>query len=339
MKIAPVLLAGGNGTRLAPLSQTTLPKQFLKFFSNNQSSFQLTAIRIRHTFRNENMFIATNAIYADIVKQQLSEINETNYTIIAEKEPKNTFPIITSIVKICNKDDVLFFTPTDLVIEDVDVVARQIQISSMYCYLNQKHILFGIKPTSPESNFGYIKTKTKPISYGDIKNKNNNAIYDEIFNTSLFHEVDCFIEKPPIKTAKSFYINNNYYWNSGMFVFNRELLLQNITDYHKTIFNSIHINLTKTNDMSIAQTQQDYLSTYLKTKKPYQIKENIQQIDIKYDNHVPSISIDNAIVHKITQDIKCVIADFQWLDFGNWKNFISILFKNKITLQDNSIRY
>ena len=287
MNIVPVLLAGGNGTRLAPLSQTTMPKQFLQFFSNNKSSFQLTAIRIRHAFRNENMFIATNAIYADIVKQQLSEINEINYTIIAEKEPKNTFPIITSIVKICNKDDVLFFTPTDLVIEDVDVFARQIQISSMYCYLNQKHILFGIKPTSPESNFGYIKTKISPTSFKN--NTGNNVAYDDIFNTSLFHEVDCFIEKPSIKTAKSFYINNNYYWNSGMFVFNQELLLQNITDYHKTIFTGIHINLTKTNDMSIVQTQQDYLSTYLKTKKPYQIKENIQQIDIKYNNHVPSI--------------------------------------------------
>ena len=335
MNIVPVLLAGGNGTRLAPLSQTTMPKQFLQFFSNNQSSFQLTAIRIRHAFRNENMFIATNAIYADIVKQQLSEINEINYTIIAEKEPKNTFPIITSIVKICNKDDVLFFTPTDLVIEDVDVFARQIQISSMYCYLNQKHILFGIKPTSPESNFGYIKTKISPTSFKN--NTGNNVAYDDIFNTSLFHEVDCFIEKPSIKTAKSFYINNNYYWNSGMFVFNQELLLQNITDYHKTIFTGIHINLTKTNDMSIVQTQQDYLSTYLKTKKPYQIKENIQQIDIKYDNRVPSISIDNAIIHNITQDIKCVIADFQWLDFGNWKNFISVLFQNKIILQQTTI--
>ena len=247
MKIAPVLLAGGNGTRLAPLSQTTMPKQFLQFFSNNKSSFQITAKRIRHVFHNETLFIATNNIYIDIIKRQLNEINEINYTIVAEEEPRNTFPIIASITKICEQDDVLFFTPTDLIIEDKDKLARQIQTSSMYCYLNQKHILFGIKPTSPEGNFGYIKTKISPTSFKN--NTGNNVAYDDIFNTSLFHEVDCFIEKPSIKTAKSFYINNNYYWNSGMFVFNQELLLQNITDYHKTIFNGIHINLTKTNDI------------------------------------------------------------------------------------------
>ena len=335
MKIAPVLLAGGNGTRLAPLSQTTMPKQFLQFFSNNQSSFQLTAIRIRHTFRNETIFIATNAIYADIVKQQLSEINETNYTIIAEKEPKNTFPIITSIVKICNKDDVLFFTPTDLIIEDKDKLARQIQTSSMYCYLNQKHILFGIKPTSPEGNFGYIKTKISPTSFKN--NTGDDVAYDDIFNTSLFHEVDCFIEKPPIATAKIFYRSNKYYWNSGMFIFNRELLFRNITNYNQSVLNGINIIQKQKEDENLARSQQDYLFTYLKTKQPHQTIKNIQQIDVNYDDNMPSISIDNAIIHNITQDIKCVIADFQWLDFGNWKNFISVLFQNKIILQQTTI--
>ena len=330
MNIVPVLLAGGNGTRLFPLSTTAVPKQFLPFFSNNKSSFQNTAKRIRNVFHNETLFIATNTIHIDIIKRQLNEINEINYTIIAEEEPKNTFPIIASIVKICEKDDILFFTPTDLIIEDVDVVSQQIQTSSMYCYLNKKHILFGIKPTSPESNFGYIQTKTSPTISNN--NNKNNVAYDNIFNISLFHEVDCFIEKPPIKTAEIFYRSNKYYWNSGMFIFNRELLLNNITNFYKTIFNHIHINPNKTNKMDINNNQKDYLSTYLKTTKPYQIKENIKQIDITYDSNIPEISIDNAIIHKTTQDIKCVIADFQWLDFGNWGNFISVLFQNKIFL-------
>ena len=335
MKITPVLLAGGNGTRLAPLSQTKLPKQFLQFFSNKKSSFQLTAIRIRNTFRNETLLIAANNIHTNIIKQQLSEINEVNYTIIVEQKAKNTFPIIASIAKICEQDDVLFLTPTDLIIEDIDKLARQIQISSMYCYLNKKHILFGIKPTSPESNFGYIKTKTS--STLSNKHNNNDAVYDDMFNTSLFHEVDCFIEKPPIETAEIFYRSNKYYWNSGMFIFNRELLFQNITNYNQFVLNGVNIIQKQKEDENLARSQQDYLSTYLKTKKPHQTIENIQQIDVNYDDNMPSISIDNAIIHNITQDIKCVIADFQWLDFGNWKNFISILFQNKITLQQDTI--
>lgn len=334
MIIAPVLLAGGNGTRLSPLSQKTLPKQFLQIFNDKRSSFQLAAIRIRQAFRDENIFIATNAIYEDLVKSQLNEINEINYTIIAENEAKNTFPIIATAIKICKNADIMFFTPTDLVIEDVEGNIRQMQTACMYCYLNQKHILFGIKPTSVESNFGYIKIANPPIKIKRNKNIDKEQIYDDVFNKSLFHSVECFIEKPPLDTARIFCDSNNYYWNSGMFIFNREILLNSILNNYKSIFNNINIDDTKFAEN--AKTKQlDYLSTYVKTKTPHDIIQNIQKINVKYNKNVPEISIDNAIVHKITKDIKCVIADFQWLDFGNWKNFVSILFQNKITMQNN----
>ena len=330
MIIVPVLLAGGYGTRLSPLSQKSLPKQFLQFFSNKRSSFQLTTMRIRGTFLNENILIATNEIYTDIVKRQLSEINETNYTIIAEQSTKNTFPIIASILKINTTADVMFVTPTDLVIEETDIFARQIQTSSLYCFLNQKHILFGIQPESAESNFGYIKIDTANHGIADKDTPcSNNHSCDDAFNTKLFHSVDGFVEKPPIKTAKNFYTSKNYYWNSGMFMFNTNVLFKNIELFDKAIFDNINVNAT----IDKQQQQIDCLSTYLKTMHHHKTIENTQYIEVKYGKNIPEISIDNAIISNITSELKCMIADFKWIDFGNWNAFMSILFRDQVQLK------
>lgn len=327
MKITPILLAGGYGTRLSPLSVQTLPKQYIQMFNGKKSLLQITVKRIRSVFRNENIVIATNIIYSNIAKQQLSEINEINYSLLIEQQQKNTLPTIASVAKIYTNSDVLFFTPTDLIIDNINAFAREVITSCMYCYLNNKHVLFGIKPTRLDCNFGYIKiTPTANKSTGA-----DNIDYDDVFNVNSFKQIKCFIEKPAVEKAKTLHKSGQCYWNSGMFVFARNILINNINCFYPSLLDNTTIANNDENK-NIKQEQLECLSTYIKTTKPKNMKNNTEYTFVYYGNNVPKISIDIAILNKITNDLRCIIANFDWLDFGNWKNFISLLFQSKLQI-------
>ena len=85
--------------------------------------------------------------------------------------------------------------------------------------------------------------------------------------------------------------------------------------------------------MDINNNQKDYLSTYLKTTHHHKTIENTQYIEVKYGKNIPEISIDNAIISNITSELKCMIANFKWIDFGNWNAFMSILFRDQVQLK------
>lgn len=218
MKITPIILAGGFGTRLAPLSTEKKPKQFLSLLVGGYSFFQQTVRRLRVYFRYETLTIVINVKHKEMAIEQLVMIDEFNVKLIVEPENYNTFaPILLGLMS--NKcADLLFVTPTDLHINNYKKFVSDLQIACSTTYLQGKHAIFGIKPTYASTEYGYIKT-----------NKIGRRRINDVLN---------FTEKPNKELAKKFLSESNYLWNSGMFLFNAKLLKKEVKKYQPQSFES-----------------------------------------------------------------------------------------------------
>jgi len=204
-----IILAGGSGTRLWPLSRKNYPKQFLKL-NGDKSLLQQTVERLLKIVPGEDIILMTNSEYKFHVLSDLRYLSlpipESN--IILEPASKNTAPAIALGVKYCleklgcSKDEVIFISPSDHIIRPDDEFVGYLKQAERIA--NKGHIVtFGIKPDRPETGYGYIKTNSRQSG----------------INRQNFLEVKKFTEKPDLKTAKRYIGNGNYYWNSGMFAF------------------------------------------------------------------------------------------------------------------------
>ena len=218
MKVAPIMLAGGFGTRLAPLSTEEKPKQFLPLLVDGYSFFQQTIRRLRTYFRHETLTIVISVNHREMAIEQLAMIGEHNAKLIVEPENHNTFaPILLGLMS--NKcADLLFVTPTDLHINDYKKFVRDLQVACSAQYLCGQHAIFGIKPTYASTKYGYIKT-----------NKIGKRMINNVLN---------FTEKPNSELAEKFLADGNYLWNSGMFLFNTKLLKQEVKKYEPNSYES-----------------------------------------------------------------------------------------------------
>ena len=212
MKIKPVIMCGGAGTRLWPQSKNSLPKQFINF--GGWTLFEKTLQRIKSsTF--DYPIISTNLAYVNLVRKYLLKCKIKKFIIVLEPSKKNTAPAILSSVllkEIPYNQSVIFFS-ADHLIEKINRFNKS--IISNKKYLNDNNIfIFGIKPTSPTSEYGYFLTKK--IS------KNIN-------------KVDRFIEKPNINKAKIIIIKKGY-WNSGMFFARKGSIINNFKKHQPKIF-------------------------------------------------------------------------------------------------------
>jgi len=212
MKIKPVILCGGSGTRLWPNQKIHLPKQFIDF--GGWTLFQKTLNRIKNPIFDYPI-ISTNLKYIRQVKSCLKNFNINKYIIVLEPAKKNTAPAIlaSALIKEIPNDQPLMFFPADHLIEKVSVFNKSI-ITNTTNLTKQNIFIFGIKPTSPSSEYGYFLTKK-------IKG-NINKVYK-------------FIEKPKKNKAKEV-IRQKAYWNSGMFFFRKDSIIYNFKKYQPTIY-------------------------------------------------------------------------------------------------------
>lgn len=205
-----IILAGGVGARLWPMSREFYPKQFLKFNEEN-TLLQETLLRVNKVVPFSNIIIVTNDSHTVHIRIQASQISgEEKVTILQEPAGKNTAPAIALglfyLLRESKDNEIVVVLPSDHIIRDKEAFSRFLLLGEKAAeddYL----VTFGIKPDRPETGYGYIKKQGDCIAEG-------------------FYRVDRFVEKPDLETAQRYLKAGNYYWNSGIFMFKVSTVLQ-----------------------------------------------------------------------------------------------------------------
>lgn len=218
MKI--IILAGGSGKRLWPISDGNVPKQFLKFL-DHESLFQKTLLRFENFKFLDEILIVINKNFEKITKKQLKEINfKKKSTILIEPAQKNTAGAILYSLKYLKEklkiqeDEKILVLPSDHLIFPKEKFLSDLE------YLNSKNfneiVIFGVRPHKIETGYGYIKLSEK--------------IDDNLYN------VDSFIEKPIFEDAKKFFISEKYLWNAGIFLFSLKVFEKELQEHSEELF-------------------------------------------------------------------------------------------------------
>jgi mannose-1-phosphate guanylyltransferase / mannose-6-phosphate isomerase len=218
MKI--IILAGGSGKRLWPISDNNLPKQFLKFL-DHESLFQKTCLRFENFKYLDEILIVINKNFEKITKEQLSEINfNKKNTILIEPYQKNTAGAILYSLKYLKEKKILNENEKILVLPSDHLIFPKDKFLSYLEHLNDLKIkdivVFGIRPNKIETGYGYIKLADK---------------IDE-----NLYKVDSFIEKPTFEKAKRFFISEKYLWNAGIFLFTAKIFEKELKKHSSELF-------------------------------------------------------------------------------------------------------
>lgn len=216
MKLTPVIMAGGSGTRLWPLSRSLFPKQFLAL-SSNISMLQQTVERTAGLPCDESILLC-NEEHRFLVAEQLRAVSQNNARILLEPAGRNTAPAIAlAAFDIVEKqqDSIMMVMAADHVIENQKAFEQSV-MNAIELANDNKLVTFGIVPNAPETGYGYIKR--------------GNSLQ------STAYEVDAFVEKPNLATAQQYITSGEYYWNSGMFMFKASIYLAALKDFAPAIF-------------------------------------------------------------------------------------------------------
>ena len=201
-----VIMGGGIGSRFWPSSRESMPKQFLDFFGTGRSLLQQTFDRFNQLIPTENIYIATNENYADLVKQQLPQISDDQ--ILLEPTRRNTAPCVAYAayrIYATNPNANIVVTPSDHLILLENNFLENIQRGLDFVKANPALLTIGIKPTRPETGYGYIQSAEPSLE--------------------RIQKVKAFTEKPNYELAKVFFESGEFYWNSGIFIWNVKTIL------------------------------------------------------------------------------------------------------------------
>ena len=233
-----ILMAGGVGSRFWPVSTQDFPKQFHDMLGTGHTLIQKTFHRLAQVIPKENIFILTNAIYEDLVLQQLPEVSKRQ--VLLEPAMRNTAPcILYASLKIQkeNPDAMMIVAPSDHWIEDEAKFTQNVQQAFNFCESNDVLMTLGITPTFPNTGFGYIEFDTS--------------------SKTAIKPVRQFREKPNYETAKSFIKQGNFLWNAGIFMWSAKSVIKAFQFHQPELFElfekGINIYNTDDEDLFIAQ--------------------------------------------------------------------------------------
>ena len=258
-------MAGGVGSRFWPMSTTDRPKQFIDVLGTGRTLLQLTLDRFEGIVVPENVWIVTNARYADIVHEQLPDVPRQN--ILCEPCRRNTAPCIAYVSWRIKKKDPranIVVTPSDHIVMNTTEFQRVMTQCMRFTSETDAILTLGMKPTRPETGYGYIQAD---LSYSSPRNK-------EIFR------VDSFREKPDLATAQQ-YIKNKSFWNAGIFIWNVN-----------TIVNAFRIY-----QPAMSKIFEDMMDVYGTDREQAEIDRRFPDCE--------SISVDYAIMEKAEEIFVC----------------------------------
>ena len=302
--VVPVILCGGSGTRLWPLSRSAFPKQFLSISGDDsgKSLFQLAierlnSVQVKNIDLGETL-IVTNEDHRFLVLDQLREIPSISATLLLEPEGRNTAPALTLAAlhalnvgaekktPLNQVDPILVVTPADHTIQNLSAFTMALEdaIEVVQSDASLKTIaILGITPTGPETGYGYIK------SSGERGCQNEFV-------------VQRFVEKPDVKTARAYIKSGNYFWNSGIFVMRASTWISALNEFCPDIFRATE-KAWNSRGMDDAG-----MSKFIRPDKAIY-------------KTIPTESIDYAVIEKCTQSqfvIKMLELDAGWNDLGAW---------------------
>jgi len=279
-----LIMAGGIGSRFWPLSRESNPKQFLKIVSE-KSMIQMTVERLLTQIKIEDVYIVTAASQTALVKEHLPELPPEN--IIIEPFGMNTAPCIALSAQYLSRkydsEEKMVVLAADHLIKDTTEFLRTLEIAVAAAdkdYL----VTFGIKPNYPATGYGYIEAGEK--------------IADEMFAVKQFKE------KPDLKTAEKFLKAGNFFWNSGMFAWKLETILQSYRKYLPQV--------------------SELLGKIFRKWEDFGLKADISA-EYKL---MPKLPVDIGIMEKAKKRI-VIPVDYGWSDVGSWKALYDISAKDK----------
>jgi mannose-1-phosphate guanylyltransferase/mannose-6-phosphate isomerase len=293
LKITPIILCGGSGTRLWPLSRQHYPKQFLTLVGD-LSLFQQSVIRAvsleNENIKIEEILIITNEHHRFLVSEQLEGLKlKVPTRILLEPEPRNTAPALTLgaiASRDTNHESILIVTPADHYVKDLNEFNRAIHMATQAAD-NNTIVTLGVGPTRPDTGFGYIQ-------YSGV---------DEVKN------VLCFKEKPEHTEAQQMIEKGEHAWNAGIFILKSKLWLDAIQQSNNQMF------------MTVTQSWQN--------KK---IDQWFERPDKQIFNQSPSDSIDYAVMEntkKLGLEVNMVLLDANWSDLGSFNALDELEEKDK----------
>jgi mannose-1-phosphate guanylyltransferase/mannose-6-phosphate isomerase len=284
-QIVPVILCGGSGTRLWPLSRAGFPKQFL-VLSGKTSLFQQAIQRVNGLGADDilvgDTLIVTGEQHRFLALDQLREMPEVAATLLLEPVGRNTAPALTfaALQAVKNGEDpILVVTPADQTVKNsaafTDAVQRSIRAAA-----NGSIVVLGITPDKPETGYGYIKGQTDVGIYGE-------------------HSVDKFTEKPDIVTASAYLKSAGYFWNSGMFVLRASVWLAALAQFRPDILQAtVRSCDVVSSDLPFVRPDKTLFTNILSESIDYAVME-----------HCPGSNVD----------IKMITLDAGWNDLGSWE--------------------
>jgi len=285
-----VIMAGGTGKRLWPLSRQKRPKQVLKLL-DGQTLLRRCFERLRPIFDIRNIIVLTNAGYADVVGENLSELPFDN--VIAEPAVRDTAGAIGLVSTVLTKYDseaTIAVVTADQVIEPAEVLQQALKDALAYVNGNPDDMItFGIKPTFPSTSLGYLKC-IDPCEYAGCRNR--------------IYSVEAFKEKPDEPTAKEYLRTGQYFWNSGMFVWKAKTILAHLARFLPDATEPLARIKAHWDSPNQQQTLQDWF--------------------IK----LPKISIDYAVMEK-ADGVHAIKLDCRWLDMGSFAALADIISSDK----------
>jgi mannose-1-phosphate guanylyltransferase len=280
-----VILAGGAGTRFWPRSRKQKPKQMLNIFGHN-TLLQDTLARISPLVELPHTLIVTTRDLAAALKQQLPDLKEENFLI--EPVGRNTAPAIgLAALKLLESDPeaVMLVMPADHLISDRGRFIACLEQAIQTAVNEEALVTIGIKPTHPETGYGYIQFNPKAKNLkpdSPSSTPDNPAVYDVV----------TFAEKPNLETAKRFLASGDFLWNSGMFIWKASRVLAEIESSMPELYTSL-IAIQK---LTGSEAESQYTNIY---------------------GGVRAISIDYGVMER-ARNVAVVKGDFSWTDIGNW---------------------